>query len=89
MQLLDIGNAVFEGGGATLVWLNVSRLRRDREIKGIDWRVQAFWAAWGVWNVFYYPQLDQWLSAAAGLVLVTGNLVWCALAVRILRASKA
>lgn len=85
MQGLDLGNSLFEGIGAALTWINVRRLLRDREIKGIDWRVTAFWAAWGLWNLVYYPSLGQWWSAAAGAVLVTGNLVWVWLAIRIKR----
>lgn len=85
MNHLDLGNAFFEGVGMVLTRLNVLQLYRDREIKGVDWRVTAFWSLWGVWNLFYYPALGQWWSAAAGLVLVLGNLAWCVLALRVVR----
>lgn len=79
MNSLDLGNTIFEGGGAILTWLNVRRLVRDREVKGVDWRVTAFWSAWGLWNLFYYPALGQWMSAACGVLLVAGNITWCGL----------
>lgn len=80
MSKADLANAVFEGGGAILTWLNVFKLRRDREVKGVDWRVTAFWSAWGLWNCFYYPMLGQTASAYAGVVLCVGNCVWVYLA---------
>lgn len=82
MEALDAGNALFEGAGAILSWLNVARLCKDRQVKGVDWRVTAFWGAWGVWNVYYYPMLEQWMSACAGVVLCAANVVWVILAVR-------
>lgn len=79
----DIGNAVFEGVGAVLTWQNVRMLLRHRIIRGIDWRVTAFWATWGLWNLgFYGPGMGLWLSWWMGVVLVAGNITWVALAIR-------
>jgi hypothetical protein len=80
MQIGDIVNGCFEGVGAFMTWINVRRLLKDKEIKGIDWRVSSFWASWGIWNCYFYPSLDQWFSFAAGAVLALGNCVWFALA---------
>jgi hypothetical protein len=84
----DLINAAFEGVGAALSWGNVARLRRDREVKGVFWPVTAFFAAWGVWNVFYYPVLGKWASAVAGVVLCASNIVWVVLALRVKRESE-
>lgn len=73
---LDLSNAFFEGVGAILTWTNVMRIRRDREVKGIDWRVTAFWSAWGVWNVGYYDSVGHPLSMWAGAFLAAGNVCW-------------
>lgn len=79
----DLANAVFEAVSAVLVWQNVRTLRQHRLIRGVDWRVQGFFAAWGIFNVvFYGPVLGLWASWAAGLVLCAGNLTWVALAIR-------
>ncbi len=72
----DMINACFEGVGAVLVWRNVHTLRRDRQVRGVDWRVQAFWAVWGLWNILYYGNVGHPLSAVAGAVLAAGNLTW-------------
>lgn len=69
-------NASFEIVGAVLVWQNFRRLRRDRMVAGVDWRVQGFFTAWGYWNLVYYPSLGQWWSAVAGGVLAIGNTAW-------------
>lgn len=73
---LDVINACFEGGGAVLTWLNVARIRRDREVRGVDWRVTAFWSLWGLWNIRYYVGVGHPLSAVAGTVLASGYITW-------------
>jgi hypothetical protein len=78
-------NAAFELLGALFTWRNALQLYRDREVKGVYWPITAFFAAWGVWNLFYYPAIGQWLSFYAGIVLVLGNIVWVALAVALRR----
>lgn len=83
----DLGNALFEIVGAVFTWQNVRCLLRDREIRGVDWRVTGFWSAWGLWNLaFYGPGMGLWLSWAAGLVLVAGNIFWVILALKFKRS---
>tara|TARA_R110002111_G_scaffold17323_4_gene43502 strand:+ start:1205 stop:1471 length:267 start_codon:yes stop_codon:yes gene_type:complete len=77
----DLTNAIFEIGGGFLMWLNVKVLYESKEVKGVDWRVSAFFFCWGVWNIYYYPSLDQWLSFYAGIWLSIANLVWVSMAV--------
>jgi hypothetical protein len=78
----DVINGLFEVVGGVLCWLNVKKLLRDKQVKGVYWPVTAFFAAWGLWNMYYYPSLGQWMSFAGGVVLVSGNLVWVVLALR-------
>lgn len=75
-------NGLFELIGGLLIWANVVRLARDRQIRGVDWRVTGFFWAWGLWNLFYYPHLGQWWSFAGGLMIVVANCAWLALAWR-------
>lgn len=83
MTPFDAINGVFEAGGAILVWNNFRRLRRDKLVRGVDWRVTAFFSAWGFWNaVAYYPSLHQWFSFAGGIALVAGNCAWLTLALK-------
>jgi hypothetical protein len=79
----DLVNGLFELAGAYFTWMNAYRLWKEREIKGVYWPTTAFFTAWGMWNLYYYPALNQWLSFYAGIVLVTGNVLWVAMAVRL------
>lgn len=76
-------NACFELLGALFTWRNAAQLYRDKEIRGVYWPTWVFFAAWGVWNLAYYPSLGQWWSFWAGALLVGGNLAWVALAVAV------
>ena len=80
--MADLVNGIFEFIGAILCWLNVKRIRKERELKGFYWPVQAFFTVWGVWNLFYYPHLEQWFSFTGGALLVLGNGTWVGLAIK-------
>lgn len=88
MQIFDIVNGSFELFGAYFTWMNFLSLKRDKQIKGIYWPTTMFFAVWGMWNLIYYPALDQWFSFWGGAVLVGGNLAWVALAVKYLYFTK-
>ncbi len=72
----DVINSAFELAGAFVVLLNVRQIRIDREVKGTDWRVVAFFSIWGCWNISFYPTVNAPLSAYAAIGLVTVNNLW-------------
>jgi len=74
----DAINATFELVGALVLWENVRVIRRDKVVHGINPLTTVFFTAWGFWNLFYYPSLDQWLSFLGGAALVAVNAVWLA-----------
>lgn len=80
MPPIFLVNAVFEGVGAILTWMDVYRLSRDKQVKGINPWSRAWWSAWGVSNLWYYSSVNDPFSFWAGAALALGNLVWCALA---------
>lgn len=75
----DIINAVFEIFGALFILLNVRRTMRDKQVRGIDWRYNVFFTAWGAWNLYYYQGLGQWWSWAAGVGVLLANAWWLVL----------
>ena len=77
----DLINAFFEFGGAVVVWMNVFKLHKDKKIMGVFWPVWVFYSVWGMWNLYYYPTLQQHWSFWAGLLLVIGNTFWVCQAV--------
>jgi len=77
---VDKINGIFEVIGAFFVWKNVTALYRDKVIKGVYWPATAFFAVWGLWNLVYYPSLNQWWSFLGGIALVSGSITWVILA---------
>lgn len=78
-RLIDGINGGFELVGAIATWANARRLWRDRTVSGVDWRSMGFFSVWGLWNLIYYPNLNQWASTLGGAALVVGNLAWLAM----------
>lgn len=79
--MFDLINGVFELCGGLLLFLNVYRLIKDKQVRGVSLLPVTLWTLWGLWNLAYYPSLDQWFSFAGGLVVVFGNMVWLSLAI--------
>lgn len=73
---VDVINGLFEFFGGSLLLLNIIRLRKDRCIKGVSWTPVAFFTTWGLWNLYYYPSLEQWFSFFGGLFIVAINSIW-------------
>jgi len=78
----DIINASFELVGSYFTWRNAQQLYKEKETKGVYWPTWLFFSVWGIWNLIYYPSLNQPLSFYAGIVLVSGNIAWVVLAVK-------
>lgn len=76
MQIPDLINGVFEFGISIPLAKGVMMLRADRVVKGFYWPTIVWTTAWGLWNLFYYPHLDQWLSFIGGLIVVSVNITW-------------
>lgn len=76
MDFADLTNGAFELFGAFALWGNVRAIRRDKSVRGVDWRATAFFTSWGLWNLYYYPSLDQWASFGGGVAIVAVNTVW-------------
>lgn len=74
----DLINGGFETVGALMILLNVRRLWRDKRLMGVHWAPTVFFTSWGLWNLFYYPSLHQWVSLGGGCFLVAVNLAWLA-----------
>ena len=81
-EINDLINAGFTIFGAGLYWVNIIKLWNDRQIKGISWGVQLFFTVWNAWTIYYYTELNQWVSFIAGIILFIGSIVWCTLAFR-------
>ncbi len=77
----DIINGLFEGVGACVLMMNVRQLLHDKVICGVHIFPTIFYTLWGLWNLFYYPSLNQWFSFSGGVAIVIVNAAWVALAI--------
>lgn len=75
----DIVNGLFEFSGGFFIAASIWKVLADKQVKGVHWLHVGFFAAWGLWNLFYYPHLGQWWSFAGGVLIVTTNLIYVAL----------
>jgi hypothetical protein len=78
--VFDLVNSCFEIAGGVSTWRNVHTLVKDKKVRGVSLESSLMFTTWGFWNLFYYPSLGQWASFLGGLVIVSGNVAWLALA---------
>lgn len=75
-MLPDLVNGLFELFGGLFILNHCRVLYQHKQVKGVSVLSTSFFFAWGVWNLFYYPHLDQTLSFLGGLVIVSSNCLW-------------
>lgn len=78
---VDIINGLFEGIGSILCWVNTITLYKSKKVSGVYWPTTLFFSLWGIWNLVYYPSLNQTWSFYGGVFLVSGNISWVVLAI--------
>jgi len=81
-MLFDLINGAFETLAGLFVLNHCRVLVKDKAVAGVSILSVAFFTAWGVWNLWYYPALGQTASFIGGLVVVAANLVYVGLLVR-------
>lgn len=85
MNWPDLTNATFELWGGIAIWSNCYALWRDKVVRGVSISTTGFFFFWGMWNLFFYPYLDQWASLFGAAVIASGNLAWVLMAVHFRR----
>jgi hypothetical protein len=82
----DVINGLFETFGAVMITLSTHKLLRERIVRGIHWGQVAFFTSWGVFNMFYYPSIDQVWSFRGGCLVFAANMVYLINLIRFYRA---
>jgi hypothetical protein len=72
----DVVNGSYELLGAPFILLSVIQLAKEKKVHGVSWLHAGFFATWGMWNLYYYPHLEQWFSFVGGIAIVTVNTFW-------------
>lgn len=89
MMWPDFINGTFEALAGLMILNHCRVLYRDKLVRGVSAVSTAFFFAWGVWNLFYYPHLGQWWSFAGGLVIVAANCLWLGMMIYYKREEEA
>jgi hypothetical protein len=72
----DAVNGAFEALAGFAVLNHCFALYRDKTVRGLSVASVAFFAAWGGWNLYYYPHLDQFWSFAGGVFITLANAIY-------------
>lgn len=75
----DLINAAFQLFASAFILNHARVLWKSKQAHGVSMLSGAFFNAWGIWNVWYYPHLDQTLSFYAGVAVVLANTFWITL----------
>lgn len=76
MTIQDLINGAYEMLCGFAILLHVRTLYKDKKVHGVNWIATSFMASWGIWNLYYYPHLGQWMSFYGGLFIVVANAIW-------------
>lgn len=76
MTIPDAINGSFEALAGLMIGNHCRTLYRDKQVRGVSLLSTCFFAAWGIWNLYYYPHLGQIISFLGGLSVSTANAVW-------------
>lgn len=81
-MIADVINGLFEMLGGIFVLNHCRTVIKDKAVAGVSIVSTIFFTLWGVWNLYYYPSLDQWWSFLGGLMIVSSNTLWVLLMFR-------
>ena len=72
----DIINGSYAIFGVPFIILNIIKLYKDKEVRGVSWIYTGYFVTLGFWNLYYWGFLDQWFSFYSGLAILVSNIVW-------------
>jgi uncharacterized membrane protein YfcA len=75
----DFINGSFEALGSLFILNHCLALWKSRQARGVSLVSTIFFQSWGIWNIFYYPHLDQMISFYGGIAIFIANTVWIGL----------
>lgn len=75
----DLINGSFEFLGGIFYIINIVKILKHKEVKGVSWIPAAFFTLWGAWNIYYYPSLNQMFSFLGGIFIFAVNFSWICL----------
>lgn len=74
MMSPDLINGGFEAFASVMVLNHCRVLAAEKIVRGVSVVSVTFFMLWGVWNLYYYPGLEQTWSFYGGVLVVLANL---------------
>lgn len=75
----DLINGLFELAGALFIINNIRLLLLHKQVKGVSALSTLYFTSWGLWNLYYYPSLNQPWSFWGAVALSSTNAIWVGL----------
>ena len=66
MGLIQVASAGF-------LSISVWQLFKAKMVRGVSAITVAFWVSWGLWDLYYFPHLGQWLAFWGGVCVTLMN----------------
>ena len=88
MTWADNVNGTYETIGGLFMLANCIKVYKDKEVKGISLTSAMFFCSWGLWNIVYYPSLNQWMSTIGAILLAFFNTTWLCQAIYYTRKNR-
>jgi len=84
----DIINGGYKFLLGFFIFLNCVQLWKDKTVKGV--RISPFicFALGSLWDLYYYPHLNQWVSLMGACHIVVWNIIWVILALYYTRRNR-
>lgn len=72
----DLINGTIELLAGFFVLNHCRVLYAHKQVRGVSLASVAFFTLWGIWNLYYYPALNQVLSFYGGLFVTSANVLY-------------
>ena len=82
MNISDFINGGYEFFGSIAVWVNVIAIYKDKKYAGVRIAPFVFFTSWSVWNLYYYPHLNQWISLIGGFSIMLANVAYLTMMIK-------
>lgn len=75
----DAVNGGFEVGGGFFMLNHCRVLHAHKSVRGVSMLSSLFFLTWGVWNLYYYPALNQPVSFYGALFITAASSIYIAM----------
>jgi hypothetical protein len=88
MEYADLINCLYEFVIGILIINNCRVLYHDKSVAGVSIVSTIIFATSGVWNLYYYPSLNQWASFIGDIFIISSNILYIVLLIKYTKKAK-